>query len=86
MTIHEILNIVKMLNYFMTKSGVSTTNIPRAILNGENLDCKKHIQLHYGKYWKVHENETPHNSQKARTQGAICLGPYGNRQGGVITL
>ena len=35
MTINGILNIGKMLDYFMTKAGVSTTMIPRAILNGK---------------------------------------------------
>jgi hypothetical protein len=30
----------------------------------------------------VHENDTPRNSQAARTQGAICLGPANNAQDG----
>ena len=81
MTIYEILNIGRMLNYFPTKAGVSTTMIPQAILNREKLDYEKHLQLHYGQYYQVHENETPCNSEKARTQGAICLGPCGNQQG-----
>ena len=78
MTIHAIINIGRMLNYFPTKAGVSTTMIPRAILNRHDLDYKKHLQLQYGKYCKVHENKTSCNSKKARTHGAICLVPCGN--------
>ena len=48
MMIHEIINIGKMLNYFMTKVGVPNTMVPRDILNGENLDYKKHLQFQYG--------------------------------------
>ena len=33
-------------------------------------------------YCQVHENEGPRNSDKTRTQGAICLGPCGNLHGG----
>ena len=82
MTIHAILNIGKMLNYFPTKGGIAIDMIPRAILNGENLNYNKHLKLQFGQYCQVNYNETPHNSKKARTQGAICLGPSGNQQGG----
>ena len=78
MTIHAIINIGKMLNYFLTKVGVSNKIISRDILNGENLDYEKYLRLQYGEYSQVHENETPCNSKKAITQGAICIGPCGN--------
>ena len=81
MTIHAILNIGKMLNYFLTKQGVSSELSPRSILTGESLDYKKHLTIQPGQYCQVHENEGPRNSDKARTQGAICLGPYSNLQG-----
>ena len=38
LTIHSILNIEKMLNYFPTKGGISMDMSPQAILNGENLN------------------------------------------------
>ena len=51
-------------------------------MSGKTLDYKKHLSLSFGKYCQVHEEETPRNSQIARTKGAISLGPSGNSQGG----
>jgi hypothetical protein len=82
MTIHIVLNVVKLLNCFPTKGGVSDTLSHNTIVSGETLDFKKHISLQIGHYWQVHEEDTPRNSQVARTKGAISLGPSGNLQGG----
>ena len=82
MRTHAILSIGKILNYFTTKIGISTTMNTKAVLNGEYLDYKNHLKLRYGKYYKVHENETLQNIKKSRTQSAICLVPCGNQQGG----
>ena len=82
MKIHAIMNIAKMLNYFPTKQGIYLELSPCSILTGESLDYKKHLTLQMGQYCQVHENERPSNGDKARTQGAICLGPCGNLQGG----
>jgi hypothetical protein len=49
---------------------------------GEMLDYKKHLSLQLGQYCQVHEEDNPHNSQIARTKGAIYLGPSVNLQGG----
>ena len=81
MIIHAILNIAKMLNYFPKKQGIYSELIPRSILTGESLDCKKHLTLQPGQYCQVHKNKGPGNSDKARTQVAICLGPCVNLQG-----
>jgi hypothetical protein len=51
-------------------------------MSGETLDFKKHLSLQIGQYCQVHEEDTPRNSQVARTKGAISLGPSGNLQGG----
>jgi hypothetical protein len=40
------------------------------------------LSLQIGKYCQVHEEDNPHNSQLARTKGAIYLGPSGSLQGG----
>jgi hypothetical protein len=82
LTIHIVLNVVNVLNYFPAKGGVSETLSPRTIMSGEPLDYNKHLSLHVGQYCQVHEEENPRNSQIARTKGAICLGPSGNLQGG----
>ena len=77
-----VLLVLKMLNYFPTKGGVSTHIGPKTIMSGETLDYKKHLSLSFGQYCQVHEEETPRNSQIARTNGAISLDPSGNSQGG----
>ena len=82
MTIHLVLYVVRMLGYFPTKAGVSTEYSPRQLMTGECLDYKKHLALKFGDYCQVHEEDKPRNSMKARTKGAICLGPSGNLQGG----
>ena len=81
-TIHAILNIGKMLNYYLTKGGIGIYMSPQEILNGEDLNYNKHLKLQFGQYCQVQENDTPRNSEKARTQGSICLGQSGNQQGG----
>jgi hypothetical protein len=79
--IHIVLNVVKLLYFFPTKGGVSDTLSPNTIISGETLDFKKHLSLQIGQYCQVHEEDTPRNSQVARTKGAISLGPSGNFQG-----
>jgi hypothetical protein len=82
MTIHIVLNVVKMLIFPPTKGGVSDTLSPKTIMSGETLDYKKHLSLQLGQYYQVHEVYNPRNSQIARTKGSISLGPSGNLQGG----
>jgi hypothetical protein len=82
LTIHIVFHAVRLLNYFPTKGGVSDTLSPKTILSGETLDFKKHLHLQIRQYCQVHEEDTPRNSQRPRTKGAICLGPNGNLQGG----
>ena len=82
LTVHIVLNVVKMLNFFPPKGGISETLCPKTIMSGETLDYKKHLSLKVGQYCQVHEEENPRNSQLARTKGAISLGPSGNLQGG----
>jgi hypothetical protein len=80
-TIHIVLNVVTLLTFFSTKGSVSDTLSPKTIMSGETLDFKKHLSLQIGQYCQVHEEDTPRNSQVARTKGAISLGPSGNLQG-----
>ena len=77
-----MFQIVKLLNFFPTKGGISDTLRPKTIMSGEIIDYKKHLILQIGKYWQVHEEDVPRNIQNPRTKGAISLGPSGNLQGG----
>jgi hypothetical protein len=82
MTINMVLYAARMLNYFPVKGGISDTLCPRTLVQGLPLDHKNDFRLAFGDYCQVHEHDTPRNSQAARTQGAICLGPANNAQGG----
>jgi hypothetical protein len=82
MMIHIVLNVVKLLNFFSTKGGVSETLSSKTIMSGETLDNKKHVSLQIRQYCQLHEEGHPHNSQLARTKGAISLGPSVDLQGG----
>ena len=82
MTIHAVLNVVKVLTYFPTKAGLTGHWSPRMIMAGKPLNFKKDLALEFGAYCQVHAHHTPRNSMKARTEGGICLGPIGNEQGG----
>jgi hypothetical protein len=82
MTIHMVLNVVKLLTYFPTKAGFSNHWSPRMIMAGKPLNYKKDLALEFGAYCQVHAHHTPRNSMKACTEGGICLGPIGNEQGG----
>jgi hypothetical protein len=82
MTIHIVLNVVKLLNCVPTKGGISDILSPKTIMSGETLGFKKHLSLQIGQYCQDHEEDTPRNSQVARTKGAISFGPSGNIQGG----
>ena len=68
------------LNAFPHPDGVSTTLSPRYLITGRHLDYRKHVRLEFGSYAQTHEEHT--NDMRARTLGAICLGPSGNEQGG----
>jgi hypothetical protein len=46
--IHIVLNAFKMLNFFPTKGGISSTLSPKTIMSGETLDYKKHLSLQVG--------------------------------------
>jgi hypothetical protein len=81
MMIHIVLNFVKLLIFSPTKGGFSDTLSPKTIMSGETLDYTKHLSLQLGQYYQVHDEDNPHNSQIARTKGAISLGPSGNLQG-----
>jgi hypothetical protein len=81
MTIHIVLNVVKLLNFLPTKGGVSDTLSPNTIISSETLDYTKHMSLHIGQYYQVHKEDNHRNSQIARTKGAISLGPSGNLHG-----
>ena len=45
LTINIVLNNVKILRYFPTTAGISTTISPRAIIHGDTLNYKRHLAI-----------------------------------------
>lgn len=80
--IEMVYNCVLWLNAFPPKGGMSVSISPQTLLTGVKFDYNTHCKLAFGAYAQVHKEHLPTNSQKARTVGAICLGPAGNLQGG----
>jgi hypothetical protein len=77
--------VVKLINYFPAKNGVSAQYSPKTIMSGQTINYKQ-CSLPFGTYCPVHEEDGPHNSLITRTSGAISLGPLSNRQGGHLFL
>ena len=82
MKIRCVLNVCKFKKNNPSKGGISDVYSRRTILTGQQLDYDKHFCLQLGGYCQVHEEDKPCNSEAARTQGVICLGPCVNLQGG----
>jgi len=83
MLTHMVFFVVKHLNHFPVKGGVSTQSSPKTIMSGQNINYKQY-SLPFGTYCQVHEEDRQCNSLAARTQGALSLGPSSNRQGGQL--
>ena len=62
------------LNAFPSKGGLSNVS-PRELTTGIQLDHNTHCKLAFGTYVQTHEDSQRNNTPKARTIGAIALGP-----------
>ena len=80
--IRLLFQAIKMLIHLPVKVGVSETIIPTTIMTGNSIHYTKHLGLHIGHYFQVHQEDTPHNSNKPYTKGAIYMVPSVNMQGG----
>jgi hypothetical protein len=85
MLTHMVFFVVKMLNYFPAKGGVSDYRSPKTIMSGQTLNYKQ-CSLPFGTYCQVHEEDGQRNSLIARTSGAISVGLSSNRQGGHLFI
>ena len=80
MLIHAVLFVTKQLNLFPVKGGLSSRLSPKQIMSGEVVNYK-YCKMGFGRYCQIHEEDKPRNSNNARTQGEISLGPSRNAQG-----
>ena len=81
MVINLMLTVTFYVNAFVWKRGVSHILPPVPILEGIALDYILHFQVIFGEFSHMYNGTD--NTMKARTTGAIALGPSGNLQGGV---
>ena len=69
LTTHIVITTVKMLNFFLTKGGISEILSPNTIMSGKYIDFKKYLCIQLGKYYQVHEEKIPRNIQDPSTKG-----------------
>ena len=55
---YMVFYVVKLLNYFPVKSGVSTQLSPKAILSSEIIHFK-YYQMPFGSYCQINEEDVP---------------------------
>ena len=82
MLIHAVLWMVKRLNLFPVKGGLSSKLSPQQIMSGEIVQYKFCV-LGFDRYCQIHKDDQPHNNLAAQTQGATLLVPSGNTQGDI---
>ena len=63
---HMVFFVVKLLNLFPVKGGVSTEYSPKTIMSGQTINYKQY-SLPFGIYCQVHEEDGQRNSLVART-------------------
>jgi hypothetical protein len=67
MLIHAVLFVIKQLNLFPVKGGLSSRLSPKQIMSGEVVDYTL-CSMGFGRYCQIHEEDQPRNSLAARTQ------------------
>lgn len=76
-----VTHVVHCLNQFPWKHGVSQTLSPAGIVLGTPLPDYNALRIEFGAYAQVFEDNTPSNTPRARTLGAIALTPTGSNHG-----
>ena len=67
------MNIVKWLNAFPPKGGLSTEYSPRIILGMSPIEYNKHCKFTFGSYCQASNENQPTNTPNLRTIGGIYL-------------
>lgn len=79
--IYLVYFCVQTINLFPKAGGLSSNSSPKELFTGRKLDYSIECKLAFGDYVQVHEENSPSNTMKERTIGAIALGSSGNLQG-----
>jgi len=86
MITHLVSDVVRCLNQFPRKNGISDSLSPASIILGKPNPDYTCMRLEFGSYVQVFEDNEPSNTPKARSLGAIALNPTGNAQGDYFFL
>ncbi|KAI2502818.1 Reverse transcriptase (RNA-dependent DNA polymerase) [Fragilaria crotonensis] len=81
MVAHMVSDTVRCLNQFPWPNSISATMSPTSIVTGATVPDYNHMRLEFGTYVQLFEDNTPSNTLKSRSVGAITLSPTGNAQG-----
>jgi hypothetical protein len=81
MIAHMVADVVRCLNQFPRKHGISDSLSPACILTGAPNPDFNHMQLEFGSYVQIFEDNDPSNTLRSRSLGAIALTPSGNATG-----
>ena len=76
-----VYHAAKGLNQFPAKNGISDTLSPLTTMTGRANPDYNDLELDFGSYVQVFEDNTPSNTTSSRNTGAIVLNPTGNAQG-----
>ena len=81
MIVELVRRAILILNQFPAQDGVSGTLSPLTIMTGKPNPDYHSMKVEFGSYAQVFEENSPTNTNKSRTTGAIALNPTGNAQG-----
>ena len=81
LVVHMVSDAVRCLNQFPRENGISETMSPASLVTGVGNPDYHHMRVELGAYVRVFEDNTPSNTLKSRSVGAIALTPTGNAQG-----
>ena len=74
-------DVVKWLNIFPLKGGVSKTYVPKEILTAKSLDYTKYYKISFGSYGQSIHEKISTNMTMPRTLGVIYLQSLDTLQG-----
>ncbi|KAI2512761.1 Reverse transcriptase (RNA-dependent DNA polymerase) [Fragilaria crotonensis] len=83
---HMVADTIRCLNQFPWPNGISATMSPASIVTGVGTPDYNCMRIEFGAYAQVFEDNSPSNTLRARSLGAIALTPTGNAQGDYFFL
>ena len=72
---------IKSRNMFPSPNGISSTLSPLAVVTGAAKPDFNHLQLEFGTFVHIFNDNNPTNTMAQRTTGAIALNSTGNTKG-----